>query len=284
MPIIQNLIVDEFGAHVGKYSERLKVTKKGETLAQAPLLHLESLTIANRGVSLSAEVVRECSERGIPIHFISGTGRAYASLYSAGLTGTVATRRAQLQALDSPRGLYLALAFGRGKVQNQANFLKYMAKYRKESAPEVFEKLRELADQVLEMGLELERVRGYPEVAEGEAVVEDLRAELMGMEGMAGRLGGGGAGASGAVRVSGASGAGGEGPGQQRPELRVRDFVWGVRALPGVGRVGPVCRVPPRRPAGKAEPDTRFRGGVSPAGGRPDGDRPGKQGGGVRAG
>jgi CRISP-associated protein Cas1 len=128
MAIIQHLFVDEYGTHVGKYSQRLKVTRKGETLTQAPLLHLESVTVANRGVSISAEAVRECTERGIPIFFISSTGSPYASLYSAGLTGTIATRRAQLVAFDTIRGLRLAMAFSTGKIGNQVNLIKYMAK------------------------------------------------------------------------------------------------------------------------------------------------------------
>ncbi|MFQ5615916.1 MAG: CRISPR-associated endonuclease Cas1 [Anaerolineales bacterium] len=183
MPIIQHLTIDQFGAHVGKYSQRVKVTKKGEMLAQAPLLHLESLTIANQGVSISAAVIRECTERGIPIHFISGTGTAYASLYSAGLTGTVATRRAQLLAYNDGRGLRLALAFGMGKLGNQANLLKYMAKYRKETDPDLYEALHLRAGEVLDRLIEIEGVGRYPEVVGGEATVDDLRAELMGLEG-----------------------------------------------------------------------------------------------------
>lgn len=187
MPIIQHLIVDQFGAFVGKHSERLKVTKGNETLAQAPLLHLESLTIANQGVSLSAEVVRECTERGIPIYFISGSGTAYASLYSAGLAGTVATRRAQLLAYSTTRGLFLAMAFSAGKLQNQANLLKYMGKYRKDTDPPLYEELRLRAAEVLDATIEIERMRHYPEVVSGEATIEDLREELMGLEGRAGR-------------------------------------------------------------------------------------------------
>jgi CRISPR-associated protein Cas1 len=187
MPIIQHLVVDQFGAFVGKHSERVKVTKGKETLAQAPLLHLESLTIANQGVSLSAEVVRECTERGIPIHFLSGTGTAYASLYSAGLAGTVATRRAQLLAYGTTQGVFLALALGAGKLQNQANLLKYMGKYRKESDPPLYERLRLHAAEVLDGVIELERIRHYPEVVNGEATVAELREELMGVEGRAGR-------------------------------------------------------------------------------------------------
>lgn len=169
MAIVQHLIVDAFGAHVGKYSERIKVTKKGETLAQAPLLHLESLTIANQGVSISAEAVRECTERGVPIFFISGAGTPYASLYSAGLTATVATRRAQIAASNDGRAVRLGLALSMGKLQNQVNLIKYMAKYRKESDPPLYDELRKRADEILDQLIEIERISRYPEVVEGTA-------------------------------------------------------------------------------------------------------------------
>ncbi|HXF85535.1 MAG TPA: CRISPR-associated endonuclease Cas1 [Anaerolineales bacterium] len=175
--IIQHLLIDEYGAFLGKHSERLIVAKGEEKIAQAPLMHLESVIIANQGVSLSAEAVRECTERGIPIYFISGTGTAYASLYSAGLTGTVATRRAQLEALNTTRGLSLVIAFGMGKLQNQSNLLKYMAKYRKETDPALHEELRLCADEVLDHLIELEHIKRYPEFQEGTVTVNDLRAE-----------------------------------------------------------------------------------------------------------
>ena len=186
MSIVQHLIVEEFGAHIGKYSERLQVTKAGATLTQAPLLHLEAVLIAGRGVSISAEAVRECSERGIPIHFVSGTGTPYASVYSAGLTGTVMTRRAQLESFRDGRGLAAVMGFASGKIQNQAQLLKYMGKYRKETAPEVYAELHRRADELQEHVLELEQVGRYPEVREeGRATVDDLRGELLSVEGRA---------------------------------------------------------------------------------------------------
>lgn len=181
--IVQHLVIDQYGAFLGKHSGRLIVTKGEEKIAQAPLIHLESVVIANRGVSLSADAVRECTERGIPIYFISGTGTAYASLYSAGLTGTIATRRAQLDALNTTRGLSLVLSFGMGKLQNQSNLLKYMAKYRKEADPDLHNELRLCADEVLDQIIEMERIREYPEFQEGTVTVKDLRQELMGIEG-----------------------------------------------------------------------------------------------------
>ncbi len=188
MPIIQHLIVDEYGAFVGKHSERLVVSKGRQKLLQAPLLHLESVTIAGRGVSFSADAVAACAERGIPIHFLDTLGMPTASLYSAGLTGTVRTRRAQLTAYTNGLGLHLALSFSMAKLQNQANLLKYHAKYRKQTAPEVYAALRDAA-VAIEDGLnDLATVRQYPEVQRGEYGLEDLRAEVMGIEGNAARV------------------------------------------------------------------------------------------------
>jgi len=145
--------------------------------------------IAGNGVSISADAVRECAERGIPIHFVSGTGSAYASLYSAGLTGTILTRRAQLEAFRAPRGLMVALAFAQGKITNQANLLKYMGKYRKETAPELFEVLRQRAEQIADHARELEQIKTLPEVLSGErALIDDWRAEVMGIEGRAAQV------------------------------------------------------------------------------------------------
>ena len=93
MPIIQQLIVDEYGAFIGKHSGRLRVTKDKQKLAEAPLLHLEQVLVTGQGIGLSADVVRACCSGGIPIYFVDGRGRPYAALYAAGLTGTVLTRR-----------------------------------------------------------------------------------------------------------------------------------------------------------------------------------------------
>lgn len=186
MTITQHLIVDEYGAFISKHSERLIVKRKDEKLAQVPLLHLESVLIASQGVSISADAVRECAERGIPIHFISGSGKPYAGLYSAGLTGTVLTRRAQLAAQTDRRGLDAAIAFVSGKIQNQASLLKYMSKYRKETAPEIYEELRQAADDVQSHLGEIANLLRYPEVREdGTATIDDLRGELLSIEGRA---------------------------------------------------------------------------------------------------
>lgn len=172
-----DLVVATFGAFVSKHQGRLRVQKGGERLAEAPLLHLEQVVIASGGVSLSSDVVRACCEEGIPIHFVGGAGRPYGGLYSAGLTGTVLTRRAQLLAYTDERGPALARAFVTGKLRNQANLLRYMAKYRKQTDPALHAEVTLVAGEILDHVIAVECLPG--------ATVDELRETLMGEEGRA---------------------------------------------------------------------------------------------------
>jgi CRISPR-associated protein Cas1 len=178
MPIVAQLIADQFGSHVGKYSERLKVTQKGETLAQAPLMHLESVHVLSLGVSISADALEACCERGIPIYFLDSRGTPYASVYASGLTGTVITRREQLRAYDDWRGLRLARRFAEGKIQNQSITLKYLAKTRKDTP--LGAELRLLAGEVLDHLSRLEALEHLP--------LEEARSHVMAAEGNAAQV------------------------------------------------------------------------------------------------
>jgi CRISPR-associated protein Cas1 len=160
MSIVPHLIADTFGTHIGKYSERLKVTKGNETLIEAPLLHLRMVLVTSRGVSISADALAECSERGIPVFFLSSSGTPYGALYAAGLGGTVLTRREQILAYQDERGKKAAVAFAAGKIQNQSATLRYMAKTRKETAPAAYEALRQSSEEVLDHLAWLDRLEG----------------------------------------------------------------------------------------------------------------------------
>lgn len=177
MPVVKHLIADQFGSHVGKYSQRLKVTQNGQVLAQAPLLHLEEVSVLSRGVSVSADALEACCERGIPVFFIDSLGTPYASVYSAGLMGTVLTRREQLRAFDDRRGVVLGLAIAAGKLQNQSITLKYFSKSRKDTP--TGEALRLAALEVLDYLAWLDRLSGEK--------VDDLRGSILAAEGNAAR-------------------------------------------------------------------------------------------------
>lgn len=170
-----HLFVDVKGSFISKHQGRLRVSKDKERLQEVPIMHLQQVIINGGGVGISSDAVRACAEEGIPIHFVGQSNRPSASLYSAGLTGTVLTRRAQLRAYDGPQGVALARAFTQGKLQNQANLLRYIAKYRKEAAPELHATLTDVAAEVVDS---LQAARDVP----GETV-DTLREPLMGVEG-----------------------------------------------------------------------------------------------------
>jgi CRISPR-associated protein Cas1 len=178
MSIITHLIVEETGAYVGKHQGRLQVRKGRQILQQAPLMHLEQVVVSGRAVSFSADAVAACAGQGIPIYFISFGGTPFASLYAAGLTGTVQTRRAQLLAYADRRGVALALAIATAKLKNQVALLRYLAKYRKEREPNLYQALRLLALEVEDHLDEVEKLARFEQV-------DHLRAELMGLEGRA---------------------------------------------------------------------------------------------------
>jgi len=175
-----NVIVDQFGAYIGKKSQRLQVRKGKEVLQEVALFKVDQVLITGRGVSLSSDVVYLCAEHGIPIHFVSKSGRPYARIISPKLTGTVQTRREQLLAYNDRRGVVLAKAFAKGKLSNQANLIKYMAKYRKQTDSELFYEVRFLATEIEVLRDELARVRGK--------TVDEVRAQVMNLEGRGAQL------------------------------------------------------------------------------------------------
>lgn len=174
MAVVPELVAGVFGSHIGKKSERLIYTKGKTVLHEAPLMHLERVIIASRGVSISADAVEACCERGIPIHFVSSVGNHYASLYASGLGGTILTRRQQLAAYYDGRGAHIGLTIAGAKINNQAATLKYVAKSRKESDPELYAYLR---DAAVEAASQSEKLKGLYGLS-----LDEMRNQLMAFE------------------------------------------------------------------------------------------------------
>jgi CRISP-associated protein Cas1 len=171
------LIVEGRGMFLGKHQGRLRVTHGQKMVTEVPLIHLTHVLIIDNGVSVSSDVIRVCSEEGIPVHFLTSRGSAVASLYSAGLTGTVLTRRAQLLAYENVTGVMLAKAFVAGKLENQANLLRYMAKYRKETDLALHEEMMLVAIETRDYLHELEQLKAER--------IEIVREQILSVEGRA---------------------------------------------------------------------------------------------------
>ncbi|MGQ5711953.1 CRISPR-associated endonuclease Cas1 [Desulforudis sp. DRI-14] len=172
-----HLVVEDFGVSLGKKSERLLIKQKGQVISETPFRDIEQITIASNGISLSSDVIHECSEYGIQISFLSFSGRPYAKLTSPNLVGTAQTRRQQLLAYLDERGVGLSKAFVEGKIKNQANVLKYFGKYRRASDTAKYQALSAVLTQLDKARADLAGIEG--------ASVDQVRGQLLAVEGRA---------------------------------------------------------------------------------------------------
>ncbi len=181
MGVVPHLILAEPGLHVGKHQGRLRVTrvKSGEKVLDAPLVHLESVLIIGRGISMSSNAVHECVDRGIPIYFVSAAGKPYGTVYSSRMVGTVQTRRQQLYAYDDHRGRHLARAFALGKVRNQIALVRYALRYKEEQDATAAQEVRRLLGDLQEALVQLE------ETDDQDVTLARLRLLLLNLEGRA---------------------------------------------------------------------------------------------------
>ncbi|RIK19249.1 MAG: CRISPR-associated endonuclease Cas1 [Chloroflexi bacterium] len=176
MPIINHLCADDYGMKVAKTSERLDLSKDEKTLVQAPLMHLESVTVASMGVTLTTDAIAACCEHGIPIVFMDRRGDVFATLHSPKLVGTVQTRREQLLAYTDDRGSALAAEFCATKAANQAATLRYWARLRWGSNPD-------LAVELENFAADIESIPQQIRQASAIGTVDVIRGTLMGLEG-----------------------------------------------------------------------------------------------------
>lgn len=176
----RELVINQRGTFVGKHSERLRVFQKSSLVEEAPLHAIKHVLVMSSGVSFSSDAIEECAKRGIPIFFFDYSGKPYATLHSAYLTGTVKTRREQLLAYSDERGLILAKAFAYGKIINQLHLLRYMGKNRIVRSPELALAMRRSTADLEALADEVRFLQG--------ANVDEVRGWLLSIEGRAAQL------------------------------------------------------------------------------------------------
>ena len=177
MAIIEDLIVSEYGSFVGLHGKRLRVSVKKQKLMDAPLLHLRSVQILTRSASVSASALSACCEAGIPIHFTDTRDGNYATVLSPKLTTVIATRRHQLHAITNSLGVKIGIQISIGKIKSQATNLRYLARRQSDDIRNNMEllsaDLQAYSDRFLALNAE---------------TIDDVRAEMMGIEGQCARL------------------------------------------------------------------------------------------------
>ena len=167
------LILDGFGTFLGRKRERFLV-RKGDRKEEVPADEVESIILTSSGISVSASALRLAIRKNVQVVFAHYGGWPYAILMPTALSGSIRARREQFAAYRDRRGVGLAKAFVVGKLRNQANLLKLLAKNRRQGQPE-------LADGLYGAGRRIDGICEGLKALEANRI-DDCRLRLMGEE------------------------------------------------------------------------------------------------------
>jgi CRISPR-associated protein Cas1 len=164
MPSSPVLAIDKYGAYV-KRSGNCFLVKTGDEVKEYSADKISQLLFI-RHSAISTEAINLAVEKNIDIVYLDKRGKPFARTYRPEMGGTTLTRRKQLEACFSKKGCNLVKAFVEGKTKSQINYLKSLAKDRKEN------------DQLKE----LSRTR-VPHLSEINGAVDNIRNKILGIEG-----------------------------------------------------------------------------------------------------
>lgn len=167
------IFLDDFGIFLGKKRNRFVVKREGEK-EEIVADDVDSIICCSSGVAMSASALNLAVKKNIQVVFARYSGWPYAVLMPASMTGSVKARREQFLAYNDERGFVLAKKFVAGKLVNQANLLKLMAKNRRQTSPALAEKLYRAGKAVDEMNVRVQEEPGLR--------VDEKRQRLMNIE------------------------------------------------------------------------------------------------------
>jgi len=176
---LMKIFLDDFGIFLGRKRNRFIVKKTGE-VKEIVANDVDSIICCSSGVAFSSSALDLAVENNIQVVFARYGGWPYAVLMPAAMTGSVRARREQFMAYNDERSLVLAKKFIAGKLVNQANFLKLMAKNRRQTDPSLAKRLYEMGKLIDEVNMRINREQG--------SKIDEKRQQLMNLEAEAARF------------------------------------------------------------------------------------------------
>lgn len=175
------LTVTDFGSFLGISSQCLVVKQNGEIIKEIALSHLRGISIAKSGVSISADLVQACANRGIKIFFLDFRSRVISAVIGQNQHATVALRKSQFNFISNDSGCFeLSKQLVLTKVRNQRAVLLYFSKYLRNDVDDEYQflvfnirKINSLIEQIKELHFNEHR---------------NWRNSLLGLEGLSARF------------------------------------------------------------------------------------------------
>ena len=127
---------------LGVSKNKLSIKKKGKLVNSYPLIHIKSIFIESKGVSISSNLINKCVNLNIPIYFLKQNG-VYAHIYS---NNDFTTTIHQAKIINTSKQIKLAKEFVKSKIKNQINYLKYLNKHHKKCTEIIF-KMEEIFNE-----------------------------------------------------------------------------------------------------------------------------------------
>lgn len=168
----KRLVVDGFGKFVGKKENQITVKERGTTLISEPAENLRQIVITGK-TSISSDAINLLSENGVDLIVLNWKGKVVSQL-SSPMMRTVKTRKDQYFANLDKRSGHIAKNFIFGKMKNQYALLGTWAKNRKETEPNIADKLISLRNGIQNQISKLENVQ--------DDLIENIRQNLFNIE------------------------------------------------------------------------------------------------------
>jgi len=154
------IILNRFGLYISMSKGKIVVKEYGKVIQTSPVNWVTRIIVMTKGVSISSNLILECSKRKIDIDFIEKS-KPYAQItYYTVVSNELYLK--QLNLKNSKKGLKIAKAIIKAKMKNQINLVKYYARYRENKQVKVFQKLERIIEQMEGIAQKMKEAEDIP--------------------------------------------------------------------------------------------------------------------------
>lgn len=130
---MKHLVISDYGSFLGLDDYRLAVRQNSKKTRHYPLNRLCTVSVAKSGISVSSDLIKAFSCRGIKLFFLDFRGVAHSALLGESQHGVAAVRMAQMNFCQD-NTLPLAKKIVIAKIKNQRAVLNHLDKYHQNPA------------------------------------------------------------------------------------------------------------------------------------------------------
>jgi CRISPR-associated protein Cas1 len=162
----RRIVISSYGIFIGSKGGRIVIKRKEDVLAEIPAFEIFQVVMDTKGASISTSAMRLLMRNGAELLITDGT-KVIGKLSPARRGANVNLRMRQYDIRDGREGLELAKTFVRGKLINQSDMLKSLAKNRDDP----------VRGDLRRSSIEIERIAREVEGAESTGSLLSLEAE-----------------------------------------------------------------------------------------------------------